>query len=362
VELYEAVKRCAELVERYRTLGSRIGEENTKAALIEPIIAALGWDVLDPEEVHREYRRRPSDNPVDYALLLFRTPRLFIEAKGLGEDLSDPRWEKQTIGYAVVAGVEWVALTDGATWKVYNAHAPVPVEQKLFRQVHIDKDADASVELLALLGKDNMRDNRIGELWKGFFVDRQVRRALQELFSGDDPPRDLLALVAKRVPKLSRGEVRASLMRARAVFDFPVAEPLPPEAPTASTLPEPSPVTRQAKPTTVEQPRVSATERQTRLRDIMAAGRLRAGDILEATYRGQRHTAVVRPDGKITYRGVDYDSPSGAGVAVKVAVLGPDVPAQVKATDGWAFWQATDAISGDRVALKELRRRVALSR
>jgi hypothetical protein len=29
---------------------------------------------LDPDEVHREYRRRPADNPVDYALLLSRTP------------------------------------------------------------------------------------------------------------------------------------------------------------------------------------------------------------------------------------------------------------------------------------------------
>jgi hypothetical protein len=67
-----------------------VGESNTKAGLIEPVIAALGWDVLDPDEVHREYRRRSPDNPVDYALLLSRTPRLFIEAKGLGENIDDP--------------------------------------------------------------------------------------------------------------------------------------------------------------------------------------------------------------------------------------------------------------------------------
>jgi len=77
-----------------------------QAGLIEPIIAALGWDVLDPDEVHREYRRRPADNPVDYALLLSRTPRLFIEAKGLGENINDPKWANQTISYAAVAGVE----------------------------------------------------------------------------------------------------------------------------------------------------------------------------------------------------------------------------------------------------------------
>lgn len=61
-----------------------IGEQDTKAALIVPVLRALGWDVEDLEDVKLEYRRRPSDNPVDYALFLLRTPRLFIEAKALG--------------------------------------------------------------------------------------------------------------------------------------------------------------------------------------------------------------------------------------------------------------------------------------
>jgi hypothetical protein len=88
--LLDTLKQCVERVDRYRRLGQRVGESNTKAGLIEPVIAALGWDVLDPDEVHREYRRRSPDNPVDYALLLSRTPRLFIEAKGLGEHIDDP--------------------------------------------------------------------------------------------------------------------------------------------------------------------------------------------------------------------------------------------------------------------------------
>src|SRR6266545_410653 len=182
-DLLDTLKQCVERVDRYRRLGQRVGESNTKAGLIEPVIAALGWDVLDPDEVHREYRRRPADNPVDYALLLSRTPRLFIEAKGLGENIDDPKWANQTISYAAVAGVEWVALTDGAEWRLYNAHAPVPVEQKLFRAVRLTGDVDGAFELLTLLSKDNLRDNRIQELWRGFFVDRQVSAALAELFN-----------------------------------------------------------------------------------------------------------------------------------------------------------------------------------
>lgn len=232
-ELYGALKHCAERVDRYRQLRQRVGESNTKAGLIEPIIAALGWDVLDPDEVHREYRRRPVDNRVDYAVLLLRTPRLFIEAKGLGDNLADPRWANQTISYAAVAGVEWVALTDGAEWRVFNAHAPVPIEQKLFRAVRVE-DVDAALELLTLLSKDNMRENRIEELWRGFFVDRQVNAALAERFSDAEPPQDVVNLVAKRVPQLGRADVRSSLMRARATFDFPSA--------TSASMPGTAPV------------------------------------------------------------------------------------------------------------------------
>jgi hypothetical protein len=89
-DLLDTLKQCVERVDRYRRPSQRVGESNTKAGLIQPVIATLGWDVLDPDEVHREYRRRPADNPVDYALLLRRTPRLFIVAKGRGENSTTP--------------------------------------------------------------------------------------------------------------------------------------------------------------------------------------------------------------------------------------------------------------------------------
>lgn len=74
---------------------------------------------------------------MDYALFLLRTPRLFIEAKSLGAHINDGKWASQILAYATVAGVEWVALTDGNEWRIYNSHAPVPVEQKLFRVVRV---------------------------------------------------------------------------------------------------------------------------------------------------------------------------------------------------------------------------------
>ena len=41
-----------------RHRGARIGEQNTKAALIVPVLRTLGWDVEDLDEVHLEYSAR----------------------------------------------------------------------------------------------------------------------------------------------------------------------------------------------------------------------------------------------------------------------------------------------------------------
>jgi hypothetical protein len=55
------------------------------------VLRALGWDLEDLDEVELEFRRKAMDNPVDYALMIQRTPRLFIEAKSLDGNLNDPK-------------------------------------------------------------------------------------------------------------------------------------------------------------------------------------------------------------------------------------------------------------------------------
>jgi hypothetical protein len=94
--LPDVLTQVAAKVKQYKT--KTIGEQNTKQALIVPVLRSLGWDMEDLEEVRVEYKPRAARNPVDYALLLMRTPRLFVEAKGLGENLHDPKWANQMDG------------------------------------------------------------------------------------------------------------------------------------------------------------------------------------------------------------------------------------------------------------------------
>ena len=200
--------------------GAHIGEQNTKATLINPVLRALGWNVEDLEDVRHEYRRRPSDRPVDYALMLARTARLFIEAKALDESLDDTRWSNQIISYATVAGVEWVVLTNGDEYRIFNAHAVVPVERKLFRTVRISEDVDAATDALLLLSKERTRGNSLTELWKAYSVNETVKEAVEKLFT-PEPSQWLVRRLARDLDGLTEGDVRAALGRAGITLDFP---------------------------------------------------------------------------------------------------------------------------------------------
>jgi hypothetical protein len=177
----DALRKCilllATRLQKYK--GRAIGEQNTKASLIEPLLEALGWDTRDFDEVHREYKAKRADRPVDYALQLALKPLVFVEAKGLGENLSDRKWVSQILGYATVAGVTWCVLTDGDEYRFYNATAPVDADEKLFCRIRLsDGHHELAFETLRLISRANVESGSLASYWKAHFVDRHVHAAL----------------------------------------------------------------------------------------------------------------------------------------------------------------------------------------
>jgi hypothetical protein len=105
---------------------------------------------------------------------------------------------------------------------------------------------------------------------------------------------------------------------------------------------------------------VQGSEKALSVKKLLDMGKLSAGAALEATYRGQRHTAEVLPDGRIRYAGTVYKSLSAAGGALKLAAKQPGEASDVNpSTDGWHFWRTRDEKTGELVTLKEIRRRAA---
>lgn len=335
----DAVQKLLEttssVVSRIRKYGDRkLGEQNTKASLVEPILEALGWDIRDPDEVHREFRPKGRDNPVDYALKLLRKPRMFVEAKGLGETLSERRWIGQVLGYAAVAGVEWCVLTDGDEYRFYNATAPIDAEEKMFCRIRLtEAKPDDAVRALNLMSRANLEENCLDLLWVSHFVDRRVKSALRDMLSS--PDKDLVSLIQKRVPKTTPNEIAESISR----LDIRVESAVIPDI-RQGKAPR-GVVTSRRSPSGKGAPTKEAIN--VTLNDLIQSGLLKPKDRLFRCYKGHDIEATVGADGSVLYKGHSYPSCSKAAEAARSELMGRKMT-----TNGWIFWQYTDGDSRRR--------------
>jgi predicted transport protein len=212
-----------QLLEAAKKLKSSAGNEaNTKALLIEPLLASLGWDPSDLDQVEREYRVFDGTF-LDYALKIDGKPRLFIEAKAIGVNLDEKSFIAQTVNYANNAGVLWCVLTNGTSYRVYKTNEPVGMEEKLLFEVDLtEASAGASSEVakaLQLLGFPSLSGGELEEWGERVFVDKRVRKVLAGLAA--DPPTALLEVVAASLgkPAISSELLRESLVRILDVGD-----------------------------------------------------------------------------------------------------------------------------------------------
>jgi predicted type IV restriction endonuclease len=344
-------KRIQDIRDRKET----IGEENTKATLIEPLLSALGWDIEEIEEVRREYKRKPQDRPVDYALFLMREPRLFIEAKALDEDLTNRKWASQILGYATVVGVKWCVLTDGDEYRLLNAHAEVDVDEKLFRSIRISLSDEGqqlhTIQTLALLSKEKMGENLLNVLWNAHFVDRKVKGAVENLFKSED--RELIRLLRKRTTGLGPSEILASLKRAAPIrLEFPVVR-----LPTDTHRGRTSQSGRRQKDAKGGAKRKAPTITDVGLKDLIEAGLIKPPLDLEKNYKGVQVNGTIQKDGTVVLGGISYDSLSTAGGMARKSIIGSTPGRPYPQTNGWTFWKFRDPESGKLMEIDVLRKK-----
>jgi len=339
-KLREAVTALTGRAKRLLAMNGLVGEENTKAVLVEPMLQSLGWDTHDLDEVQREFRYRSQDNPVDYALFVSAKPRLFVEAKSLGRDLGQHKWRAQAVNYANTSGVEWCVLTDGNFWQVYKSNAPGDLEQKLFLETWLYSSEGRTPPyepdyVLSLLARGKLADNEIETLWQVLNVDRRGRDALLALMKTKDP--SLVRLLCKRAA-LTRGQAEAFLSRAEVAVETP---------PVAMTAVEPG--------TPSQPPRIPGTPGNAlglltiQGKGVSARGRLEGDGFIvlshsQAVLNGAPHLkglgvqlraqlleqgVLVRADDHLAFtRDSAFPSPSLAAVVV----LG-------RSANGWVEWR-----------------------
>lgn len=147
--LISTIEKLKERINAHRSDLAAI-EARTRAALIDPVLTALGWDTSDPGLVMVEQRLR--GGKADYALLKpDGNPISIVEAKALGSQLD--KVTDQLINYAFAEGIPYAVSTDGDWWQVYDLTKPnIQIDDRLILKISISDNAthECAMKLLLL--------------------------------------------------------------------------------------------------------------------------------------------------------------------------------------------------------------------
>lgn len=115
-EVLKSVQNCAKTFPGQLTASEAV----TRAALVDPILRALGWDVADPGmvAVERSINTSGKKDILDYHLITQTDNPIIVEAKKLGAPL-DEHFE-QIVGYIYRANALHFFITDGLIWLHYT--------------------------------------------------------------------------------------------------------------------------------------------------------------------------------------------------------------------------------------------------
>ena len=142
---------------------SALDEVSLRQTVIIRLLAALGWNQYDSNEVKPEYRverRRP-----DYSLRINGENKIFIEVKRPSKDLHE--YQEQLITYTAIHGVPLAVLTNGVDWWFYLPLQEGGWEHRRFCQLNLSDQGFTDL-LVEFLARENVRS--------GVAVDRATAR------------------------------------------------------------------------------------------------------------------------------------------------------------------------------------------
>lgn len=146
-------------------------EAATRAALIDPVLRALGWDIGDPRRVIVEKIQsgnKDKDNErADYLLQADGEAKFVIEAKKLNANLKEHF--VKLAAYSVALGVGDIFITDGIRWRHYQNIGHNNQEPKCELNMGNDPLSVVAAYLVqnldaALFVSESPVENRLGEL------------------------------------------------------------------------------------------------------------------------------------------------------------------------------------------------------
>lgn len=177
-QLEESVEKAQELLATQRVPNERAVD----SAIVQPILAALGWDAAQIDEMYPEYS--VGGGRVDWALCEDEEPCLFLEEKAPDQALS--AHEEQLLQYSFAQGIPLAVLTNGNEWWLY-----LPLEEgnwsaRKFAVVDLEKQpTDEACQVLeAYLDKKAVWSGRAKDIARDKFAEARERQRIRDELPG----------------------------------------------------------------------------------------------------------------------------------------------------------------------------------
>ena len=159
-------KRISEELKRFQPIidsarARDINESDTVTIVTDILQGVLGYDKYS--EITSEHAIRGTY--CDLAVKIDGDLTFLVEVKAVGHELKD-QFIKQAIDYASNQGVEWVALTNGHTWRVYQVSFGKPIDFELILDLdllRINPKKEEEIAGLFLLSKEGWQKSRMEE-------------------------------------------------------------------------------------------------------------------------------------------------------------------------------------------------------
>lgn len=144
--------RIATQLKRYRPILEQakqrdISESDTSLIICDLLSDVLGYKKFD--HITTEHNIRGSY--VDLAIKTDGRVRFLIEVKAIGIPLKDQH-VKQAVDYAANQGTDWVVLTNGAVWRIYNVQFSQPIDKVLVSEIDLLTSSPKSPDVIECLG------------------------------------------------------------------------------------------------------------------------------------------------------------------------------------------------------------------
>jgi hypothetical protein len=186
-----------------------VGETDTVTIVKDMLADIFGYDKYS--ELTSEFAIRGTY--CDLAIKLDAKLSTLIEVKAIGIDLKEAH-VKQAVDYAANQGVDWVLLTNGIRWCVYNVLFTRPIQQELVVDIdfsRLNHKSESDLETIYLWCKEGWQRSALGD----FHTQKQ---ALSRFFLGAMVISDPVLEVVRRELRRVSPDVRIDIEQIRIVL------------------------------------------------------------------------------------------------------------------------------------------------